>query len=88
MRLHFVHWNLIKFSENFDFGMVYFLIFQSREPGLNRRPTHYQCVALPAELSRQKKYGAFPARNRYAIALQAGTTELPRQRIYLVYRML
>ena len=27
--------------------------FLSRKPDLNRRPTHYECVALPAELFRQ-----------------------------------
>ena len=26
---------------------------ESRESDSNRRPTHYECVALPAELSRQ-----------------------------------
>ena len=36
----------------------------SRNPGLNRGPTHYECVALPTELIRLSINAATPPRNR------------------------
>ena len=55
----------------------------SRESDSNRRPTHYECVALPTELSRQNSFSSL-----YIKIMQPTIGEIEKYQVVQIDRLI